>query len=83
MVKKDFILWLLYDFANSLAFVSLGFYFSLYFVSDHGMPDYWLSIAVVLSTILLLLVLPYLGRLSDKLKRRMPFLIQFSLRARH
>ncbi len=81
MDKKNFRLWLLYDFANSLAFVGLGFYFSLYFVSDNGMPDYWLSIAVALSTLLLLLFLPALGRLSDRLQRRMPFLIQFTILA--
>lgn len=34
MTKKDFAQWLLYDFTNSLAFASLGFYFSLYFVSE-------------------------------------------------
>lgn len=81
MDKKNFRLWLLYDFANSIAFIALGFYFSLYFVSDNGMPDYWLSIAVVFSTVLLLLLLPALGRLSDRMQRRMPFLIQFTVLA--
>jgi UMF1 family MFS transporter len=81
MNKTQYRLWLLYDFANSLALVNVSFYFSLWLVSDHGMSDFWVSIAMALSTIMLFLVLPFFGGLSDRLGKRVPFLRLFSLLA--
>ncbi len=80
-MKNRTSLWALYDFANSLAYINVSFYFALWFVSDLKAPDMWVSIAVATTTILLLLVLPSVGRWSDRLGRRMPFLIGSSLLA--
>lgn len=77
--KRDIWLWALYDFANSIAFVGVMFYFSLWFVSEKGGSDVWMSTAVVLSTILLLFTLPILGHASDRLRCRMPFLAALSI----
>ena len=77
--KKRIWLWSLYDFANSLAFINVSFYFVLWFVSDLKGSSIWVSIPVALSTIVLFFTLPALGAFSDKIRRRMPFLIVFSL----
>jgi len=76
--KKDIWLWALYDFANSIAFVGFILYFGLWFVSDMGGSDVWISFAVAGSTVLLLCTLPILGHLSDRMQRRMPFLAGLS-----
>ncbi len=81
MQKRNYFLWILYDFANSLAFVNVGFYFSLWLVSDHGFSDFWISGVTALSTLLLLLTLPFLGNFSDRTNKRKLFLTHFSLLA--
>lgn len=73
-MKKRFWLWAFYDFANSLAFMMVSFYFSLWFVGDLRGPDYWISTVVAFTTIVLIFTLPALGKWSDRLQRRMPFL---------
>lgn len=77
--KKDIWLWSLYDFANSIAFAGVMFYFGLWFVKTKGGSDVWMSSAVALSTVMLLLVLPFLGHMSDRRGRRMPFLSSMTL----
>ncbi|MBI2476705.1 MFS transporter [Candidatus Uhrbacteria bacterium] len=79
--KRSIWLWASYDFANSLAFVNVSFYFTLWFVQDHNVSDIWVSVPVALSTIVLLFTLPAFGAVSDRIKRRTPFLITFSLLA--
>jgi len=76
--KRDIWLWALYDFANSMAFAGVMFYFSLWFVVDLGASDLWISVAVAVVTILLVFTLPILGHLSDHMRRRMPFLAMMS-----
>lgn len=78
MGKRDIWLWALYDFANSIAFAGVMFYFGLWFVADMGGSDLWVSVAVSFVTILLLFTLPLLGHVSDRLRRRMPFLAALS-----
>lgn len=79
MNRKDVWLWALYDFANSIAFVGVMFYFGLWFIAEKGGSDVWMSLAVAFSTVLLLLTLPVLGHYSDRTKRRMPFLSALSI----
>lgn len=80
-MQKRTWLWALYDFANSLAYINVSFYFALWFVSDLGARDLWMSLAVATTTVLLLFTLPNVGAWSDRLGRRMPFLIGSSLLA--
>ncbi|OGJ66316.1 hypothetical protein A3B61_02160 [Candidatus Peribacteria bacterium RIFCSPLOWO2_01_FULL_53_10] len=77
--KKSIWLCSLYDFANSIAFVGVMFYFGPWFVKTMGGSDTWMSGAVALSTLLLLFVLPFLGHLSDRKGKRMPFLSGMTL----
>jgi len=79
--KKRIWLWALYDFANSLAFANVSFYFALWLVGDKHVSPVWVSIPAALSTLVLLATLPFLGSLSDRLGRRMPFLTIFSILA--
>ena len=71
-------LWLLYDFANSLAFANLSFYFTLWLVEDRNFSDMWVSIPAALATVCLLLTIPHFGSLSDRTGKRMVFLRTFS-----
>lgn len=77
--KRDVWLWALYDFANSIAFINLSFYFGLWFITEHHGSDAWMSASVAVSTITMLFALPVLGKMSDRAQRRMPFLSVFSL----
>ncbi len=72
-MTKQIRLWYLYDFANSFASVVLIFYFPLIFVEKGGMEE-WIGVAASLSTVLLLVLLPPLGRRADQTGRRRPLL---------
>src|SRR3989344_3609196 len=78
-MRKNIWLWVFYDFANSFAYITVSFYFALWFVSDHGASNAWISLAVAIATIILLFTLPAFGVVSDRTGKRMPFLIVFSL----
>lgn len=79
--KKQILLWSLYDFANSLGFIAVAFYFSLWFVSDNNKADIWISATAALATLVLLFTLPVFGVMSDRLGKRMPFLKIFTFLA--
>ncbi len=77
--RKDLWLWASYDFANSIALISLSFYFGLWFISEQHASDVWISTSVAVSTVAMLFTLPVLGKMSDRAGKRMPFLIGCSL----
>ncbi len=77
--RKNLWLWASYDFANSLAYVNVLLYFGLWFISEHGGSDAWISLSVAVSTLAMLFVLPILGAISDRTSKRMPFLVICSL----
>lgn len=77
--RKNYFLWIFFDFANSLAFINVSFYFSLWWVSEHGESDFWISLAAAFSTLLLLITLPYLGHVSDRSGKKLVFLRMFTL----
>ncbi|HAE36504.1 MAG: Permease of the major facilitator superfamily [Candidatus Nomurabacteria bacterium GW2011_GWF2_35_66] len=66
-------LWYLYDFANSFASVVLLFYYPL-ILSERGASDIWIGVSASISTAVLLIILPYLGSLSDKIGKRVLFI---------
>ena len=72
-MTKQIRLWYLYDFANSFSSTVLIFYFPLIFVERGGLEE-WIGIAASVSTILLLIFLPPLGRKADNTGRRLPLL---------
>jgi UMF1 family MFS transporter len=79
MAKSNLWIWSFYDFANSLASIVVSFYFSLFLVNELHRSDLWLSIPVALATVMLFLTLPFLGSVTDKIKRYKPALYISSL----
>ena len=79
MIKNNPYIWSLYDFANSLAGIIVAFYFSLFIVSTLGKGDFWVSIPVAISTFILIITLPFLGNIADKIKKYKPALTITSL----
>jgi len=72
--------WALYDFANTIFSMNIvSLYFSLWVVNDMGGQDIHYSTANNISMILLILTAPFLGSLSDQVRRRKPFLIASTL----
>ncbi len=66
MNRKQHWLWGLYDFANSLAFANVSFYFALWWISEKGQASWHIALVLGLSTALLLVTLPKIGRFADK-----------------
>lgn len=80
-LNKQLFLWIYYDFANSIPFIIVSFYFPLYLIQDRGAPDYLISLCAIFSTIFLLLTLPSLGHLADKKNSIAKFLKIFTVLA--
>ncbi len=72
--KKRISLWVLYDFANSIAIAVFAVYFSEWLVVDRGVSDIWYNLIFVGSTLLLLFTGPVLGAIADKRGVQMPYL---------
>lgn len=71
--------WSMYDFANTIFSMNiLSLYFALWVTVDKGMPAIYYSTALAISTIMILVMMPLLGIISDEYKRRIPFLIVFT-----
>ncbi len=77
-MKKDRYLWYLYDFANSIALISVLYYFSLWAVVQNGMSQWIVSIPVSLSTIVLLFVMPGIARRVDQKQTHKKVMLTFS-----
>lgn len=74
--KKEVASWGLYDFANTIYSMNVvTMYFSQWIVVDNGKEDIWYSLALSLSMLFVALTVPYLGVVSDKAGKRMPFLM--------
>lgn len=70
----------MYDFANNIfAMNVISVYFALWVTVDKGGEDILYSFALAISMILSAISAPIIGMLSDRLKRRMVFLITFTL----
>ena len=68
--------WAMYDFANTIYSMNVvSLYFPLLIVLNLGYPDIYVSMANSISMLIVALLAPFLGQLSDSLGRRMPFLI--------
>lgn len=78
MHNRNFWLWVFYDFANSLAYIALSFYFALWFSVDEKQPESLVGVVLAFSTIFLLCTLPFFGKYSDALQKRKPFLVWFT-----
>lgn len=74
-IKKVFV-WSMYDLANT-AFSALfvTFFFPLYIKETLGGSEFQIGLVFGLSMLLVGLIVPVIGALSDTLKRRLPFII--------
>ncbi len=72
--------WVIYDFANTIFSMNVvSLYFSLWITVDNGREDILVSIANSLSMLLVALSMPGLGVVSDRYKRRLPFLLGLTI----
>jgi UMF1 family MFS transporter len=74
-------MWYLYDYANSLALIAVMYYFGLWVVNDLGGSQWLVSLSVSTSTLILIAVVPKLGRLADLENKQPAFMYLFSLGA--
>jgi UMF1 family MFS transporter len=72
--------WALYDFANTIFSMNIvSTYFVLWLTVDKNCPELYYSLAFSVSIFCAAVSMPVLGEISDRLKRRVPFLIAFTL----
>lgn len=72
--------WALYDLANTIFSMNIvSLYFVLWLTVDKNCPELYYSLAFSGSVLLAASLMPILGEISDRLKRRVPFLIGFTL----
>lgn len=71
VIKK--LLWYSYDFANSFLSIAVVFYIPL-ILSEKGIADYWIGIPSSIATLVLLIIMPYFGFVSDKIGKKIIFL---------
>jgi len=72
--------WVIYDFANTIYSMNVvSMYFSTWIIVDLNFEDKFVSYANSISMILVALTLPILGEISDRFRRKMPFLILFTI----
>lgn len=79
-MRRQVFAWSVYDLANTIYSALFITLFFPSFVKDHlGGTEAHIGTVVGLSTIASVLVVPVVGALSDRMGRRMPFLIGFTL----
>jgi len=72
--------WILYDFANTIYSMNVvTMYFSTWVLIDLALSDQYVSFANSFSMTLVAITMPFLGEISDRYQRRMPFLIVYTL----
>lgn len=72
--------WGMYDLANQFfAVIIISLYFIRWLTIEKGAPEFFYSLSFGISTFLVAILAPILGAISDITKKRMPFLIFFTL----
>jgi len=72
--------WILYDFANTIfSFVVVTRYYNDWIIEERGQPDIYVGLMVATVSVALIVALPLLGALADRLGRHKPILIAFTL----
>ena len=72
--------WALYDFANTIFSMNIvTLYFAVWIVTERGSSNTALSIAISLSSVVVLLAAPWVGAVSDASGRRKPWVVGFTL----
>ncbi len=68
-INKNLFYWVLYDFANSIAFINLLVYFSQWIVIDKGLPELAFNISIVVSSIMFIVSSFYFSKKLDQNKK--------------
>ena len=72
--------WALYDFANTIFSMNIvTLYFAVWIVTERGASNTAYSLATSLSSLLVLVLAPVIGALSDASRRRKPWVISLTL----
>ena len=72
--------WALYDFANTIFSMNVAtYYFNVWLISDLGASSTQVTLGNTLSSLLVVLSIPILGAISDARRRRVPWVIGFTL----
>ncbi len=72
--------WALYDFSNTIFSMNVAtLYFGAWLVSDLGATDLTYSIVGAIASFMVVLAIPPLGAISDARRRRVPWVIGFTL----
>jgi UMF1 family MFS transporter len=80
LLSRPVIGWIVYDFANTIfSFVVVTRYFNDWIIEERGQPDIYVGLMVAAVSVALILALPLLGALADRLGRHKPILIAFTL----
>lgn len=80
MQIKDVLSWASYDLANTIfSALFVTFFFPFYIKNFLGGNEFQIGLVFGVSMLLVALVVPILGAISDKLKRRMPFIVFFTI----
>ncbi|MDP3764926.1 MAG: MFS transporter [Nanoarchaeota archaeon] len=80
MQIKPVFAWASYDLANTIfSALFVTFFFPFYIKNFLGGNEFQIGLIFGISMLLVALVVPILGAISDKLKRRMPFIIFFTI----
>jgi len=80
MLKKEVFAWSIYDMANT-AFSALfvTFFYPLYIKYFLGGSDFQIGLVFGLSMLVVALFVPFIGALSDRLGKRIPFIMFFTI----
>lgn len=80
MIFKRILAWGMYDLANTIySALFVTFFFPLYIKNYLGGTEFMIGATFSLSMLLVGLCVPVLGAISDMVKRRMPFIIFFTI----
>lgn len=80
--NKKTLEWYLYDFGRAFLVMNGIVYFSQWLIIDNNVSDFWLSLALVVATILFIFISPILGSIADRNKTlQHKFLIWFTILA--
>ena len=78
--KMEVFGWGIYDFANTIYSMNIiTMYFAQWVIVDNQKEDIWYSISYALSMLLVALIMPVMGAISDSSGRRKPYLLMLTL----
>lgn len=77
VIRSGVFAWIAYDFINSLLIINGSLYYSAWLTQDEGVNPFWYGATFSISTVILLIILPFVGAEIDRKRngRRLLFWI--------